>query len=130
MSKKNQSSEKAPLKNWRNYEHKKGYEDYEGQVSRTVPDQAYTVQEIFSKFRAGIRLNIEREPYYSDTDNFDHPDASEMIDIVDYHEAAKAVRETLKQDQGTSRKNDAPPQAAKPAEPPTGEAAFQAANVP
>lgn len=85
--------EKKTYNNQRNYINKDGYEDYTGVLSMTVPDQSYTVSEIFEKFRLGIHLPISRDVYYSDTDDFDHPDGVEMIDITDFHEMKIKVSE-------------------------------------
>jgi len=68
------------------------YESDPNPISKTEPDKAYTVRQIFDKFRAGVRLNIERSPIYSDTDDFDHISAERLDDITDYHEVMGRIR--------------------------------------
>jgi len=83
---------KKTYTNQRTYKSKQGYEDYSGEVSIVTPDQAYTVQQIFDKFRQGVKLPLERDVYYSDTDDFDHPDGYEMLDITDFHEVKDRIQ--------------------------------------
>lgn len=84
---------KTKMTVWSNYKPQKGYQSFEGEVSIVVPDKAFTIQQIFDKFRRGISLNIEREPLYSDTDNFDHPDGFEIIDITDVADLTRRLKE-------------------------------------
>lgn len=63
------------------------FSEYNNGVSTTIPDLAYTVEEIIQKFTRGITLDIYNEPYYSDSDDLDDIDnynISDLTDIPDY----------------------------------------------
>lgn len=63
--------------NWNNYKQSPG-EQNSGEYL-LVPDQAYTIPEIFEKFRRGINLQLEREVAYSDTEDFDNFDIRQVV---------------------------------------------------
>lgn len=67
------------------------YEPEEGEINSgellTVPDDAYTIEEIIDKFTKGIRLDIMESHGYSDSDDFDDIDGrSQIIDLTDIPE--------------------------------------------
>jgi len=123
-------NKKHGMRTWTNYESQKGYEDYTGQVSIVVPDQAFTVKQIFDKFRVGITLPLDREVYYSGTDDFDHPDEFELNDITDFYEVKNLIGSERNRQKAEAAKNDLSEQAKKSTDEPKSEKAFQAANQP
>lgn len=87
----NQKKEIQGIRNWRNYQMSKG-EVNSGELL-VVPDQAYSIEQIFDKFRRGISLNIERNDggYYldEDSDDFDNIDLRQIAkDPYDIDESA------------------------------------------
>lgn len=74
---KEKTTTKRIIRNWNNYEISKG-EVNSGEIM-VIPDQAYTIPEIFEKFRRGINLPLEREVSYTDTDDFDDVDLRSTI---------------------------------------------------
>lgn len=68
-------------------------EDMEHPVgpSMTVPDQSMTVQEILMKFTSGMDPGVVREGVYSDTEDFDDLDLSQVnsMDLVDREDLAR-----------------------------------------
>lgn len=67
-------------KRWNTYVYSKGKttEENSGEV-KVVPDQSYTIQEVFEKFRRGVRVEVTRPVGYSNTDDFDAVDERSMI---------------------------------------------------
>lgn len=71
-------------------------------VSMTIPDEAYTIEEILDKFAKGITLDITHNGEYSDTEDFDDIDErtylKDLTDIEDIEEsmAARRQRRTAK----------------------------------
>lgn len=87
------------ITNWNNYTPSKG-EENSGELL-VIPDQAYTIPEIFEKFRRGITLPLEREVSYSDTDDFDDVDLRTIVkDPYDVDEELVRRRITKKQRKG------------------------------
>lgn len=86
------------IRNWNNYELSKG-EKNSGELL-VVPDQSYTIPEIFEKFRRGIQLPLEREVSYSDTDDFDDIDLRSTVkdpfDIDDEYVRSRLSRRSGK----------------------------------
>lgn len=71
------SSSKPRIINWNNYQPSKG--EYNSGEIMTVPDQSYTIPEIFEKFRRGINLELSRDVQYTDTDDFEEVDLRSTI---------------------------------------------------
>lgn len=71
----------SKIVNWNNYKPSPG--EYNSGELLVVPDQAYSIEEIFDKFRRGISLPIELPTYYPD----DEPD----FDDLDLRQVAKDV---------------------------------------
>lgn len=72
----------------------KNYEVNSGEKI-TVPDMAYTVEQILNKFTRGVNLNIYNDPEYSDSNDFDIPDNMVISDLTDLEDLVKvqALRE-------------------------------------
>ncbi|WNK13894.1 MAG: hypothetical protein [Microvirus sp.] len=75
--KKNEITAQKVIRNWNNYVPSEG-EINSGELM-VIPDQAYTIPEIFEKFRRGINLPLERDVYYTDTDDFDDVDLRSTV---------------------------------------------------
>ena len=54
--------------------------------SLTEPNQAHSIDEIFNKFKAGVRLEIQKPINYDGLDNFDDIDVTKdgSFDLSDY----------------------------------------------
>lgn len=84
----------------------------------TVPDEAYTIQDILDKFTRGVNLNISKNGVYTDTDDFDDVDElSTLNDLTDFEEieASMAARRSRRD----AKAKQAEPKTAKPVEPST-----------
>lgn len=65
----------------------RSYEDSQ-KASLTEQGQAHTIDEIFKKFRAGIRLEIQKPVYYDNLEDFEALDVTRdgSFDLADYTE--------------------------------------------
>lgn len=81
IMKKEVKKEVRKIVNWNNYVTDSG-ETNSGEIL-VIPDQAYSVEEIFDKFRRGITLNIDREGTYLLEDD------SEDFESLDLRQVAK-----------------------------------------
>lgn len=107
-----------------NWEKSKGEISF--RPSKTIPDQAMTIEEIMRKYASGQPLNGVKVPVYEGEDS-DMPDPATM-DLVDRQEYAEAARSEIKrindQRQATLRSKQSAPAAPestnenKPATPP------------
>lgn len=91
MKKEQTEVKKLIITNWHNYKPVKG-EENSGEIL-VVPDQAYTIEEIFEKFRRGISLPIENEDIHylldEDSNDFDNIDLRQIAkDAFDIDESA------------------------------------------
>lgn len=82
----------------------------------TVPDLAYTPEEILQKFTRGVQLDIVKEAEYSDSDDFDYPDNDVISDLTDIEEIMqkniqREKRILSRRDQRTTRPEPAPTKA-------------------
>lgn len=80
-------------KRWNSYIYESGKtsEENSGEV-KVVPDQSYTIQEVFEKFRRGVSLDINRKVGYSNTDDFDAVDERSMIkDYADIQDSLDRI---------------------------------------
>lgn len=70
--------DKEFIRTWRKYQPSRG-EINSGELL-VIPDQAYSIEEIFDKFRRGISLPIELETHYidGDEDDFDNIDLRQI----------------------------------------------------
>lgn len=67
-------------------------------ASVTVPDMAYSVEELIERHRNGLLTDVERDPVWpSEEPDFDDPDMEKMMreDIDVKHDFAKAGREAV-----------------------------------
>lgn len=94
------------IKNWANALEFKPNFEYNSQVSLTVPDLAYTVEQILDKFTRGVHLPLmANDAFYSDTDDIDDTDNLYIDDLTDIdefvrnEEARDAKRRTASGDQ-------------------------------
>lgn len=61
------------------------YETFK-EESLTEPNQAHSIDEIFNKFKAGVRLEIQKPIHYDGLDDFDAVDVTKdgSFDLSDY----------------------------------------------
>lgn len=87
---------KLKIKRWCNADTFKRVYEVNEEPSLTVPDQSYTIPQIFQKFAQGVHLDIAHEPYYSDSRDLDLPDNLIISDLTDLEEVAnvQVLRET------------------------------------
>lgn len=96
-------------------------EDYEGCVSRTVPDRALTIEEIYQRFAVGASLdNVTRHMEYDTPEGEDHDFGNwdvdplsdpEKQDISILHDELEAVRERIESSQLVDPPSDGTPAA-------------------
>lgn len=101
MSTKNKQAKSLKILNWNNYQPSSG-EINSGEVV-TIPDQSYTVEQIFDKFTRGISLPLVRNITYTlddESEDFEAVDLRSTIqdpydltseDVEGYNKRRKAV---------------------------------------
>lgn len=87
------------IRNHFNYDPSVSYEDVEG-VSLAVPDQSYTVKELFERMARGLPLDdriSQRATYYDDDEDIDNPDPTQRpdFDLTDYDTEMSSLRQTV-----------------------------------
>lgn len=91
---------KPLIKNWSNRHLFPSKGEYNSGEQVTIPDQAYTIPQIFEKFRRGVPINVNREVYYQDSDDFDNVDYRQIAkDPYDIDEIEVAMRKRMIQPQ-------------------------------
>lgn len=65
--------------------------------SRTVPDEAYTIQEIFQKHASGINLGVTRRGNYDPKASLESEDIEKLahLDLFDREEKSRSLAEDM-----------------------------------
>lgn len=66
--------------------------------SATVPDQSFTIRQLFDRYSMGMLPNIGRDPIYDDEENFDNYDRTNDpdFDLADATERLQQLSENLR----------------------------------
>lgn len=94
------------IRTWLKYDSSVAIEECD-EVSMAVPDQTYTVRQLFERMASGLSLDdsgIIRPIYYDDNEDIDNPDPTQnpAFDLADYSEQVDLLNETLEQRQNNA----------------------------
>ena len=99
------------IRRWYNYDPSCAFEEVD-ETSLAVPDQTYSVRELFDRMARGLSLDGSVRPvYYDDSEDIDNPDPTQRPDfeLSDYTEEAMNLESRLqsaRSAQPTSPKNE------------------------
>lgn len=109
------------IRNHFNFDSSQSYEEVVG-VSMAVPDQTYTVKELFERMARGLPLDdriSSRPTYYDDDEDIDNPDPTQRpdFDLTDMQDEMSRIEKTVadraalkasQAEQGVNDSNDKP----------------------
>lgn len=89
------------IRTWLNYDSSTAIEECD-EVSMAVPDQTFTVRQLFERMASGMSLDdsgIIRPIYYDDNEDIDNPDPTKnpAFDLADYSEQIDFLNESIEQ---------------------------------
>lgn len=86
------------IRTWLNYNPEDAYEESDS-TSMAVPDQTYTVRQLFDRMARGLSLDDSGlvHPVYYEDDDIDNPDPTQnpAFDLADYSEQMASLQETI-----------------------------------
>ena len=103
------------IRTWLNYDPECAYE-FADSTSMAVPDQTYTVRQLFDRMAKGLSLDdsgLVHPVYYDDNEDIDNPDPTQdpAFDLADYSEQMDQLKSTIASRANSSimdKQSDAP----------------------